>query len=89
MQCSTVFDNFYQRVMSERSVPEEFFIGADNTPKETKNNIMLFFLTWLLVVLEGTPLKSLALLFLLVGHTHNRVDRFFSRLKLHCTGGIT
>ena len=36
MQCSTVFDNFYQRVMSEGNVPEEFFIGADNTPKETK-----------------------------------------------------
>ena len=86
MQCSTVFDNFYQRVMSERSVPEEFFIGADNTPKETKNNIMMFFLTWLLVVLEGTPLKSTALLFLLVGHTHNRVDRFFSRLKIALHG---
>ena len=28
MQCSTVFDNFYRRVMSEERVPEEFFIGG-------------------------------------------------------------
>ena len=47
---------------------------------------MLFFLMWLLVELEGTPLWSTALLFLLVGHTHNRVDRFFSRLKTALRG---
>ena len=72
--------------MSEERVPEEFFIGADSTPKETKHNIMLFFLMWLLVVLETTPLWSVLLLFLTVGHTHNEVDRFFSRVRVALRG---
>jgi hypothetical protein len=44
------------------------------------------FLTWLLCRLDGTPLWSLGLLFLLVGHTHNRLDRFFSRLAVSLRG---
>lgn len=55
-------------------------IGADNTPKETKNGTVLAFKIWLLAILKETRLWSVRSCFLLVGHTHDALDRFFSRL---------
>ena len=54
--------------------------------KETKNTHMVWFMIWLLCVCSGTPLWSMYLVFLLVGHTHNRFDRFFSRLSVALRG---
>lgn len=85
-QCSAVLMNLHNVALRENYLPEEFIIGADNTPTETKNQIMIWFLIWLLCVLEGSPLWSLMLLFLIVGHTHNRLDRFFSRLGVSLAG---
>ena len=86
MQCSAALLNLHEVAMKESHLPEEFYIGADNTPKETKNTFFVFFLIWLLCNLDNTPLWLLTLLFLLVGHTHNGLDRFFSRLSVALTG---
>jgi len=77
MQCSAVIKNLHDVAESEGHLPEEFFIGADNTWKETKNQCMFWFLVWLLCVLDGTPLWKISMVFLMVGHTHDALDRFF------------
>ena len=86
MQASTILLNLHDRVMQEGDLPEEFFINADNTSKETKNNQCMHFFIWLLINLEDTKLWSITLLFLLVGHTHNKLGRFFSRVKMALAG---
>ena len=78
MQASTLLMNLHSRVMQERVIPEEWFINADNTSKETKNNVCIDFAIWLLIQLAGTPLACITFLYLIVGHTHNKLDRFFS-----------
>ena len=85
-QCSTVLMNLHRVATRERHLPEEFTVHADNTAKETKNEITIWFMTWLLCVLQPTALSSVLLLFLLVGHTHNKLDRFFSRLGVSLQG---
>ncbi len=37
MQCSAILTLLHEVAMRERHLPEEFNIGADNTPKETKH----------------------------------------------------
>ena len=86
MQSSTLLLNLHDRAIKEQTIPEELFINADNTPKETKNNTCIDFAIWLLIVLQMSPLHSIVFLFLLVGHTHNKLDRFFSRIKIALTG---
>ena len=43
---------------------------------------------WLLCVMlmHRLPLHSVCLVFLLVGHTHDHIDRFFSRLRVAIAG---
>jgi len=87
MQCSTFLLNVWETAMKEGHLCEELIIHTDNTAKETKNNIMMHMLIWLLCVLPAeTPLKSILLGFLIVGHTHNKVDRMFSRFKVAVSG---
>ena len=74
------------KVLSEQHLATEWVIGADNTAKETKNKFMCWSLMWLLCVLSETKLWSVVLTFLLVGHTHDRVDRLFSRVKTALRG---
>ena len=81
MQTSTLLMNLHDRVMQEKVLPEEWFINPDNTCKETKNNICIDFVVWLLINLDGTSLWSVNFVYMLVGHTHNKLDRFFSMLK--------
>ena len=72
----------------EKRVPEELYLGADNTPKETKNKCGCWWCMWLLCVMliNNVPLHSICLMFLLVGHTHDDIDRFFSRLHVAIAG---
>jgi len=78
--------NLHKVACAEGRLPEEFVIGADNTVKETKNSVCLWLVIWLLCVLKDTPLWSVLFVFLLVGHTHNRLDRFFGRLSTALAG---
>ena len=87
MQSSTFLLNVWETAMKEGHLCEELIIHTDNTAKETKNNTMMRMLIWLLCVLPAeAPLKSIMLAFLIVGHTHNKVDRMFSRLKVAMSG---
>ena len=61
-------------------------IGADNTAKETNNKFMCWSLMWLLCVLSETKLWSVVLTFLLVGHTHDKIDRLSSGVKVALRG---
>ncbi len=86
MQCSHTLLNLHHAATLEGYLPEEFHIGADNTPKETKNQFMCYFVMWLLCDLEGRALWKVSLLFLMVGHTHDALDRFFSRFMTSLHG---
>lgn len=86
MQSSAILWNLNAIAQDEGHLPNTFVIAADNTRKETKNQITMWFLIWLLCALEGTPLCQIDVIFLLVGHTHNQLDRFFSRLGAAIAG---
>ena len=78
MQMSTFLLNFHEAVLLEKRVPEELYLGADNTPKETKNKYGCWWCMWLLclMLMNNVPLHSICMMFLLVGHTHDDIDRF-------------
>ena len=86
MQCSAILSNLTDVAMEEGHLPDEFHIGADNTYKETKNQVCFWFAVWLLCVLQDTNLWVVSFSFLLVGHTHDALDRFFSRLVAAIAG---
>ena len=54
MQASCALMNLHHVAMRCGHLPEQFCIGADNTPKETKNATFMSFIIWLLCVLHGT-----------------------------------
>ena len=86
MQCSAILQNLHEVAVREGHLPQVFVIGADNTRKETKNQYCMWFLAWLLCALYDTPLRSIEVVFLLVGHTHNKLDRLFSRISVALRG---
>ena len=86
MQCSTILQNLHEVAMREGHLPSALNIGADNTRKETKNQVCMWFLAWLLCALADTPLWLIDVVFLLVGHTHNKLDRLFSRIAVALRG---
>ena len=86
MQSSAILLNLHEVAKREGHLPQEFHIGADNTPKETKNQYTFWFLIWMLCALEGTPLTVISVVFLMVGHTHNKLDRLFSRISVALRG---
>ena len=81
MVCSLLITMLLEFTAKFGTVPRRFFIGADNTPKETKNTIVLFCAVWLLSHLYMTELVVIEFGFLLVGHTHNIVDAIFAWLN--------
>jgi len=86
MQCSAMLQNLVEVATCEGHLPSEWHIGADNTYKETKNQVCFWFAAWLLCVLAPTNLWMITFSFLLVGHTHDALDRFFSRLVAAISG---
>ena len=84
MQFSAMMLNLWEKACAEQQLPEEWVVGADNTPKETKNKFVMWGFMWLLCVLSDTHLSSIMACFLLVGHTHDKIDRFCPESRLHC-----
>ena len=74
MQMSTFLLNFHEAALLEKRLPEELYLGADNTTKETKNKYGCW---WAALHLYGH---------MLVGHTHDDIDRFFLRLRVAIAG---
>jgi len=62
------------------SLPPVMFLQLDNTTKQNKGRFLMAFLAYL--VLMGV-VKSAYINFLPVGHTHEDIDQFFSRLSLY------
>ena len=59
-------------------LPRRFVIQADNTSAEAKNSICLFAACWLFSHLMHTRLETIEFAYLIVGHTHDLIDAFFS-----------
>lgn len=79
-QASLLLEVVVMIIRSMGRLPSRLIIGADNTYKETKNTIVLFFLAWLLTNTIGTGLQYVEVAYLMAGHTHGPVDAFFSYL---------
>ncbi|XP_076090729.1 uncharacterized protein LOC143062813 isoform X2 [Mytilus galloprovincialis] len=63
------------------SLPPTLYLQADNAAKDNKNNYVLMFLAMLV---KAEIVKKIKLSFLMVGHTHEDVDQFFSRISVKC-----
>ena len=86
MQSSIIFETLMMIRLQLGTLPKKLIIHADNTTKETKNLIVLFFIVWLLAHTRNTPLQEVCVVFLMVGHTHDLVDQFFSRVSVALHG---
>ena len=86
MQASTFLHLFWRSAVHQRSLPRELGLASDNTTKETKNATCYIWALWLLAVLRGGPMELIRFLQLIVGHTHDALDRFYSRLKAAIRG---
>jgi len=86
MQASTFLHLFRRCAVHQRSLPRELSLASDNTTKETKNATCYIWALWLLAVLRHTQLSLVRFLQLMVGHTHDALDRFYSRLKAALRG---
>ena len=88
MQFSTILLNLLDVFATEQRMPEELYVGADNTYKETKNQYVLWAFVWFLCLCTklGLPLWKISLVFLMVGHTHDALDRFVSRVFMALRG---
>ena len=88
MQFSAILLNLLDVFATEGRLPEELYVGADNTYKETKNQFALWAFVWFLCLCTALrlPLWKISLVFLMVGHTHDALDRFFSRLFMALRG---
>jgi len=86
MQSSTFLWNLQRVAKEEGFLRTHWSICAGNTRKETNNQYTMWFLVWLLRALDSTPLWRLDVLFLLVGHTRNKLDRFSSRIVVALAG---
>lgn len=84
MQCTSLLMNLHTAAHLEGRLPRVLHIGADNTPKETKNSTTMAFIMWLLCTLMNTCLFECQVHFLMVGHTHNEVAPL-ARLNLNRT----
>eukprot|EP00974_Lingulodinium_polyedra_P085284 8256495-Lingulodinium_polyedra.AAC.1 len=86
MQCSAILLNLHEVAMREGHLPEEFHIGADNTPKETTKQYTFGLLVWMLCALAGAPLRTISVVFLLAGRARNNLARLFSRIAVALRG---
>ena len=86
-QASLVLARLHSAACGCGRMPEKLYIGADNTPKETKNTTFVIFVLWLLCAIGGkTALQEVTLEFPMVGHTHAEIDRFFCRVMVALRG---
>ena len=82
-QSTILTRQLHRTSQKEGRLPRTLYIGADNTPKETKNSTTAVWAVFMLAALQDTSLERIEFQYPLVGHTHGNLDRFFSRL---CVG---
>lgn len=86
MQCTVLLRNLSRAALCSNRLPERLTVSADNTAKETKNNTTLCFFVWLLCYLGNSSLWCVRTVYKMVGHTHDNLDRFFSRVAMALRG---
>lgn len=59
MQSTILTRQLHRTACKEGKLPSTLFIGADNTPKETKNSTNVSWGIWLLASLRGTALREI------------------------------
>ena len=59
-------------------LPERLYLQLDNSAKDNKNQFLMAFLSMLIY---GGVFKEIQVGFLLVGHTHEDIDAYFSHLS--------
>ncbi|KAL3682384.1 hypothetical protein R1sor_000406 [Riccia sorocarpa] len=64
---------------SFKKLPSTFYIQLDNSGKDNKNWVVMSFLSEL--VMRGV-FKTVVMSFLIVGHTHEDVDAYFSKINM-------
>ena len=80
MVASVLFSLLMQIKCKLAHLPDKLIIHADNTGAETKNTIVMFWAAWILSNSRAGSLSQIEFVFLMVGHTHDLVDQFFSRV---------
>jgi hypothetical protein len=65
---------------SNKPMPKKLHIQLDNTCRENKNVYMYAWCSWM--VARGA-FEEIQVSFLPVGHTHEDIDQFFSRISVH------
>jgi hypothetical protein len=61
-------------------LPPHLFLQLDNTTKQNKSRFML---GWMAVLVRWGIFRDVVISFLPVGHTHEDIDQFFSRLAVY------
>jgi hypothetical protein len=61
-------------------IPKTLFLQLDNTAKQCKNRYLMGYLAYLV---QRKIFAKVIVSFLPVGHTHEDIDQFFSRLSVH------
>ena len=87
MVCTTLYTRFMELSLKWKKPLGDVFIQMDNTVSENKNNHIMGFLAALIA--RGV-MRSVTLFFMMVGHTHIKIDQVFSWwvLRLDVSGTI-
>lgn len=73
--CTALFHQLMELVDDWKRPIEDLVLQLDNTVAENKNNI----LTAMAAALVDTGVvRTVTLVFMMVGHTHNEIDQVFS-----------
>ena len=78
MVCSVIWAQLVERLECGHKLPSNLRLQLDNCSRENKNHTVLAFCSFLTAV---GFFESVELNFMMVGHTHNDVDQFFSQIS--------
>ena len=84
MVCTTLYAQFMELYFKWNKPLGDVFIQMDNTVSENKNSHIMGFLAAL--VARGV-MRSVTLCFMMVGHTHIKIDQVFSWWVLRFVSG--
>ena len=75
-----IYEALATKLAKDGKLPSVLYLQLDNTSKQCKGRFMIGFLGYL--ILKGV-FRRIMLSFLPVGHTHEDIDQFFSRLATY------
>ena len=75
-----VWNTIVKTLEAEGQLPEILILSLDNTTHQNKGKFLVAFLS---LLVKAKVFKKVFVVFLPVGHTHERVDQMFSRLAVY------